>query len=661
MTDHVAAPVATRGERVLQRVVLPFDADQDILPLYVESAHNVAAEILGGAPSAVDTPTADDQGGSAGASRTVSGRHSLTVADRTTLSLGSYFNAFPAGYWQRWSTVTSVRLRVTVAGRGLLTVQRSTSKGFTIRMESRTIDTNEPQTLEFDLPLQNFIDGGYYWFDLAADGGSLQMLQGAWVADTDRTTSGTATIGITSFNRPADCVDQLEALAAQDEVLSVLDEILVVDQGTKKVTDDLRFADVEKRLGGRLRVIEQPNLGGSGGFSRAMDETATKGDSTYCLLFDDDVVVEPEGILRVVTFSDLARTPTIVGGQMLSLYARCILHAFGEAVDQYRWFWGPAAETFHGMDYGRWSLRTTPWLHRRVDVDYNGWWMCLIPTDVIRKIGLSVPMFIKWDDAEYGLRARDAGYPTVTLPGVAVWHVPWHEKDDTLDWQAYFHRRNRIAAALLHSPYEHGGGVIMESMHMQVKHLLAMQYSAAEMGLMAIEDLLDGPQRMHRDMAKRVPELRELRKDYHDSQMSAGLDGFPPPRRPKPPRKGKSPTAPVSNVSRLLTAGVGVSRQLKPVRSSALRNPELAVPHLFQDWWRLAQLDSALVSTADGASAAWYRRDPKQFRDMMRRSVTLHLRLRKEWTSLAKQYREALPELSSPDTWRHTFEDGPSR
>ena len=109
-----------------------------------------------------------------------------------------------------------------------------------------------------------------------------------------------------------------------------------------------------------------------------------------------------------------------------------------------RWFWGPAPQTNHGHDFAQRSLRSTTWLHRRVDVDYNGWWMCLIPTRVIREIGLSLPMFIKWDDAEFGLRAGEAGYPTVTLPGVAVWHVPWTEKDDTLDWQAYFHERNRL-------------------------------------------------------------------------------------------------------------------------------------------------------------------------------------------------------------------------
>ena len=45
-------------------------------------------------------------------------------------------------------------------------------------------------------------------------------------------------------------------------------------------------------------------------------------------------------------------------------------------------------------------------MHRRIDVDYNGWWMCLIPTSIlIREIGLALPVFIKWDDVEYGIRA----------------------------------------------------------------------------------------------------------------------------------------------------------------------------------------------------------------------------------------------------------------
>ena len=78
--------------------------------------------------------------------------------------------------------------------------------------------------------------------------------------------------------------------------------------------------------------------------------------------------------------------------------------------------------------------------------------MCLIPRAVAEDVGLPLPLFIKWDDAEYGLRARSRGYRTATVPGIAIWHMSFLEKDDTSDWQAYFHYRNRLVAAALHGP-----------------------------------------------------------------------------------------------------------------------------------------------------------------------------------------------------------------
>ena len=58
-----------------------------------------------------------------------------------------------------------------------------------------------------------------------------------------------------------------------------------------------------------------------------------------------------------------------------------------------------------------------------------------------------LPLFIKLDDVGYGLRAAEHGYGTVTLPGCAIWHMAWSDKDDAIDWQAYFHLRNRLVVA----------------------------------------------------------------------------------------------------------------------------------------------------------------------------------------------------------------------
>jgi galactofuranosylgalactofuranosylrhamnosyl-N-acetylglucosaminyl-diphospho-decaprenol beta-1,5/1,6-galactofuranosyltransferase len=660
-----AAPPATY--RVVQRTILRGDQELDIRPLYIGGVSSIGGSEEEGRQSgsyaeadSTKRPDPDPSGQGDGAEAMGSfghvGEAGAVVLPERRMTFGTYFNAFPASYWRRWSDHPQVRLTVVVSGRGTAIVNRSTAKGHVLRQVAAPVSTSEPVTLEFDLPLKPFIDGGWYWFDIEAGDSAMTLHRADWSFATDKVEPGTVSIGITTVNRQEFCVDQLLKLADQPEVLERIEKVYVIDQGTQLVRDYADYPLAAERLGDRLQLIEQANLGGSGGFSRSMDEAANHGNADYVLLLDDDVVCEPEGILRAIAFADLARRPTIVGGHMFSLYDRSVLHTFGEKVAAYRWFWGPAPNTYHSHNFARRPLRSTRWLHRRVDVDYNGWWMCLIPTAVVRELGLAAPMFIKWDDAEFGLRAGEAGYPTVSLPGVAVWHVPWHEKDDTIDWQAYFHRRNRIIAALLYSPYPHGGRLIWESYQTQVKHLLSMQYGPAEMGLMALEDILDGPQRMHRDNIHRFAELRALRATYDDSISKPDLEDFPTPRRKRPPRRGKEASPSLGRLGRGKALVAATLRQALPVRDLSRAHPETRVTHGDSRWFVLANYDSALVSSADGTSTAWYKRHPDQFRELLARSSVLHSRLYNEWPRLVEEYRSALPDITSPKAWHETFE-----
>jgi galactofuranosylgalactofuranosylrhamnosyl-N-acetylglucosaminyl-diphospho-decaprenol beta-1,5/1,6-galactofuranosyltransferase len=65
------------------------------------------------------------------------------------------------------------------------------------------------------------------------------------------------------------------------------------------------------------------------------------------------------------------------------------------------------------------------------------------------------------------------------------------------------------------------------------------------------------------------------------------------------------------------------------------------------------------VSMPDGTSAAFYRREPDQFRDLLRRTIEIHERLYREWPSLSRRYRDALADVTSPETWASTFESHP--
>jgi galactofuranosylgalactofuranosylrhamnosyl-N-acetylglucosaminyl-diphospho-decaprenol beta-1,5/1,6-galactofuranosyltransferase len=656
--------------RVLQRVVFPLAGDLDVVPLYVETDLERGAELAtaelseaAAAPNSdavVNAVAAQPQSsirfrGESRKMGDIAARRSATIAAGRRVSFGSYFNAFPASYWRRWSVLDHVMLRMRVEGECTVFVYRSTAKGHSHPVEAVQVPAGGDGEVQVTLPLAQFIDGGWYWFDIAAGRSDVVLHEAEWVARTERSVSGRLSIGITTFNRPDFCVDGLRVLAESPDVLEIVDHVYVVDQGTDRVREHPDFGDATKALGDRLRLIEQPNLGGSGGFSRAMDETLQAGASDYVLLLDDDVATEPESMLRAVAFADLARRPTIVGGHMFSLYDRTVLHAFGETVAKYNWWWGAAPQTQQSHDFGRRSLRHTPWLHRRVDVDYNGWWMCLIPTHVVRELGLALPVFIKWDDAEYGLRAAESGFPTVSVPGVAVWHVPWQDKNDALDWQAYYHLRNRLVAALLHSPYPRGGSVVAENFEYQVRHLLSMQYSTARLRIMAMQDVLSGPDHLHRVLPTKTGALRELRSRFPDAVDRADLEDFPAVRRLKPPKRGKEATAPSSKVGLLAKATLGALRQVRPVTEAAAKHPQAVVASQNAEWWLLSSLDGALVSSAGGTTASWYQRDPEMFRSLMAQSVAIHARLAREWPRLRRSYRAAASEFTSPQRWRETF------
>jgi galactofuranosylgalactofuranosylrhamnosyl-N-acetylglucosaminyl-diphospho-decaprenol beta-1,5/1,6-galactofuranosyltransferase len=651
--------------KLLQRQILPTDRDSDVFRLYVdpepaildadkyEVGSNRQAKELNAAAMRQSIST-----GAAIHPDQIESRTAFRVGATERLSFGTYFNAFPASYWRRWTVVSDVTLTIRIKGKGgAVTVYRSMANGRSQRVSTERTDSQKSVTFTFELPLKPFVDGGWYWYDVVAADEDVVVESAEWSAEVpaDRADHGTVDIAITTMNRPDFCARLIGQLGNDEVLRPYLDEVLVMEQGTQKVVDSPEFAKAEAALGTTLRIIEQGNLGGSGGYARGQLESIRKGTATYLMCMDDDVVCEPEGVIRAVTFGDLARRPTIVGGHMFSLFSRARLHSFGEVVKPWRFWWESAPGVFTDWDFAGRNLRSSRWLHKRVDVDYNGWFMCLIPRLVLEEIGLSLPLFLKWDDSEFGLRAKDAGYPTVSLPGAAVWHVPWTDKNDALDWQSYFHQRNRFVAALLHSQYPHGGRMVQESFNHQIKHLVSMQYSTVALRHKALEEVLDGPGRLHDDLPTKVAEVREFLKPFTDARLEVDRDAFPPARRKKPPRRGHDDFEVPSVWKQRLTALSAPIRQLTKPRSLSREYPEVELPAMDAKWYRLTKADSAVVSMPDGTSAALYQREPEMFRDLARKTIELHRRLHREWPRLAAEYRQALGDVTSPATWEKTF------
>ena len=129
---------------MLQRQIMPLDRDFDVFALYVdpedarldadryEIGGNRAAKDLNNAAIRQSTSTGrtihPDQ---------IESRTALRVRSGERLSFGTYFNAFPASYWRRWTVVRTSGSPSQVSGRGAtVIVYRSLANGRSQRVDS---------------------------------------------------------------------------------------------------------------------------------------------------------------------------------------------------------------------------------------------------------------------------------------------------------------------------------------------------------------------------------------------------------------------------------------------------------------------------------------------------------------------------------------------
>ncbi|CAN7668325.1 glycosyltransferase [Mycolicibacterium frederiksbergense] len=626
----------SKAVSLLSRVILPRPGEPlDVRKLYIEESDTNARR--------AHAPT----------------RTTLEIGAESEVSFATYFNAFPASYWRRWSILESVVLRVELTGTARVDLYRSKATGARITVggtEAAGPEDGAPGVVEFEVDLAPFEDGGWIWFDITTDT-KVTVHSAGWYAPQTAPGRADVAVGIPTFNRPADAVNALAALTSDPLVDAVVTKVIVSDQGTSKAKDHPGFDDAAAALGDRLTIHNQPNLGGSGGYSRVMYEALKHTDCEQILFMDDDIRVEPDSILRALAFSRFAKKPTLVGGQMLNLQEPSHLHVMGEMVDAENFMWTGAVNTEYDHNFAKYPLNDeeherSRLLHRRIDVDYNGWWMCMIPRRVAEELGQPLPLFIKWDDSEYGLRAGEHGYPTVTLPGAAIWHMAWSDKDDAIDWQAYFHLRNRLVVAALHWDGKISG-LIASHLKATLKHLLCLEYSTVAIQNKAMDDFLAGPDHIFSILESALPEVRKMRAQFPDAVVLESAAALPAPSDKRWRKKVNIPTNPLSISVRLTR---GVLHQLSAHNPEHHVRPQINVATQDARWFSLCKVDGVTVTTADGRGVVYRQRDRAKMFELLRESLARQVQLGRKFNKMRKVYRNALPQLTSTESWEAVLE-----
>ena len=168
-----------------------------------------------------------------------------------------------------------------------------------------------------------------------------------------------------------------------------------------------------------------------------------------------------------------------------------------------------------------------------------------------------------------------------------------------------------------------GGTLLRHSRRVDLKHLMMMQYYPVALRHRALRDILSGPEHMRaqprdRDAGgasarRRVPRDRRSTRTpacrcgrVAAARCSSGLS------RARPRQPDRASPALVHALARWSRTG---STRRAPEN---LAQPEVEFGKGDAHWWRLPVYDSALVSAADGSGKNIYTRDRTKFRRMLR-------------------------------------------
>ncbi|WP_296607124.1 glycosyltransferase family 2 protein [Nocardioides sp.] len=242
---------------------------------------------------------------------------------------------------------------------------------------------------------------------------------------------------VVTYNRADLLAHMLDGLAAQTRPA---DAIYVIDNASSDHTRALLTEQVAAaRPGLPLHVTHaEENLGGAGGFHLGV-QMAFAGGHDRIWLMDDDVVPAPD-CLEVLLAQDEACLMAVREDTHGALVEKAALRFDLRNPLSVR----PKTAMVE-TEYG--SRDRMPERVELQNVAFEGF---MLRREVVEAIGLPDPSyFIFYDDVDYAVRARRAGYRIWAVrDAVLVRQLPFDQQHDLSGWKGYFMYRNLFVVHL---------------------------------------------------------------------------------------------------------------------------------------------------------------------------------------------------------------------
>lgn len=395
----------------------------------------------------------------------------------------TYFNSLTIEKWRKYTKVSRVLLTLFLQGKFNISlcwkqkinemyVEREL-KNTTVSAESRT-----EVTLEFPEETK-----GMFYFRLEALEKNARFFGGYYSA------------GIQEECRPIKlgivvCTYRRERFVC-DNVRLINEDIIENPESPLYGKVEMFISDNGKTLepyglaSEKVHIFQNKNTGGAGGFTRGLIEILKRPDKgiSHVLLMDDDVVVDTASILRTATFLSLLKeeyASAFIGGAMLRSDQRNIQIESGAS-----WNAGNLIPLKVNLDLRLWQncLLNEQEEYR----EYNAWWYCCFPMALVSADNLPLPVFIRGDDLEYGLRNMKT---LILMNGICVWHEPFENKYSS--FLEYYIIRNRLIDNSFHFPGWGKKELIRELIREYRREGYLYRYKNVSLYMQGIRDFLKG-------------------------------------------------------------------------------------------------------------------------------------------------------------------------
>ena len=451
----------------------------------------------------------------------------LRIHKGEAASFNTYFNLFSFSKYATYTNVNKVNIELELKGK--LRVYLYASRIYRDEMtenilQEKEVDFSEKSKLVIEQSMTFDKVDGYYFVKIKALDDGVCFYGGTYYADVDRINDAQVAVVICTYRREDFVYRNIERVKEdiyKDETCSIRDNVsfYIIDNG--KTLDKSRLEEE------RITVFENKNYGGSGGFTRGVFEAFSRKDTmTHVLLMDDDILFDCSVLEKTINFIKVLKEQHIdvtLGGAMLRLDKQNLMNDVGG-------YWNGSKIVGMRGNIDLTSLEELLRLEVSEFPTFIGWWFSCMPLCIIKEDEFPLPLFIKWDDVEYGSRVIKK---MISINGIGIWHEYFDYKFSMhLD---YYEMRNRLIVSAVHKKKLNKMSE-MYYLHKKVLRALYMQrYEQAEFLIRGYNDFLRGvdfvkelnEEDLNRELMSHNPKMvygAELPQKYHVNFLHGEYD-----------------------------------------------------------------------------------------------------------------------------------------